>query len=492
MLVYSVDRRSNRDGGGDVKEVTIEDGQESDGLPLRLAFYLPQFHQTPENDAWHGTGFTEWTVVAQSRPLFPGHVQPELPGELGFYDLRLPETREIQAQLARSHGISGFCYYHYWFKGRRILDRPFREVLHSGKPDFPFCLCWANESWYRRWNGSVDEMVIEQEFDEEDDVDHIRWLIEAFRDERYIRVNGRPLLTIYRPQDLPNPKRTIEIWRNECARAGVPEPWLVGFETRGQVIDPRGIGFDAAAEFVPHGVEGLVAPEVAPFCDPSNMVLDYSKVASAYAERPRPSWIRYPCVATAWDNTPRRRNGEALVMTGSTPERYKAWLERAMRSQMQSQAGNGVVFINAWNEWAEGAHLEPDLEHGRAYLEATRELVESFGAPIPMEASKGPSTDPSVTSTEALYAELYESFVQLEIRSSAYLGVADRRVTSWRQYYESELDEQRATNRTLAEWSLSLERQVAFLTEKLQNRPSASSSMGNAVPSSEMSESNGK
>ena len=204
----------------------IEGTERSDGLPLRVAFYLPQFHQTPENDAWHGTGFTEWSVVAQSRPLFPGHFQPHLPGELGFYDLRLPENRELQARMAAAHGISGFCYYHYWFKGRRMLERPFREVLSSGKPDFPFCLCWANESWYRRWQGVADELVIEQEFDEEDDIEHIRWMIEAFRDDRYIRIKGRPLLTVYRPQDLPEPKRTVEIWREECARAGIPDPWL--------------------------------------------------------------------------------------------------------------------------------------------------------------------------------------------------------------------------------------------------------------------------
>ncbi|HXY44729.1 MAG TPA: glycoside hydrolase family 99-like domain-containing protein [Acidimicrobiales bacterium] len=231
---------------------------QSDGLPLRLAFYLPQFHQTPENDAWHGVGFTEWTLVARSRPLFPGHYQPHLPGELGFYDLRLPETRELQARLARSYGISGFCYYHYWFRGRRMLERPFREVLRSGKPDFPFCLCWANESWFRKWQGSVDEVVIEQTFDEEDDLEHIRWTIEAFKDPRYIRVKGRPLLTVYRPHSLPQPKRTVEIWRRECARAGLPEPWIVGFETSGKVMNPGEIGFDAAAEFVPHGLMDLL------------------------------------------------------------------------------------------------------------------------------------------------------------------------------------------------------------------------------------------
>ena len=192
---------------------TTQQGQEVGGsdAPLVLAFYLPQFHQTPENDAWHQSGFTEWTVVARSKPLFPGHRQPDMPGELGFYDLRVPETRLFQARLAREHGVSGFLYYHYWFKGRQMLSRPLEEVLRSGRPDFPFALCWANESWYRRWQGTVDELLLEQEFDEADDIAHIRWLIERFKDPRYIRINGRPLLAVYRPQMMPNAQRTVEL-----------------------------------------------------------------------------------------------------------------------------------------------------------------------------------------------------------------------------------------------------------------------------------------
>jgi hypothetical protein len=443
---------------------------------MRVAFYLPQFYPTPENDAWHGAGFTEWTLVAQSRPLFPGHYQPHLPGELGFYDQRVPETRELQAHLARSHGITGFCYYHYWFGGHRMLERTFEEVLRSGKPDFPFCLCWANESWFRRWQGSFDEVVIEQSFDEQDDLDHIRWMIEAFSDPRYIRVKDRPLLTIYRPHDLPDPKRTVEIWREECARAGIPAPWLVGFETSGRLSDPAQIGFDASAEFVPHGLMELLAPtESPPGSGPGNYVYDYAKAASAFSRRPDPSWIRYPCVAAAWDNSPRRQNGEALVLVGSTPERYQRWLERAMLSQIRTQGDDGVVFLNAWNEWSEGAHLEPDVRYGRAYLEATREVVQSLGGTIEPSLSDYEGDAPAPLAIEDVYTGLYERFVQLQNRSSGLLAYGDRRVRDCREDYEKRLETLSAENRRLAEWALSLERMLEFRTRQLEELSGAGS-----------------
>ncbi len=236
-------------------------GRASGDSPEVLAFYLPQFHQVSENDAWHGPGFTEWNVVVRSKPLYPGHRQPDLPGELGFYDLRVPETRYRQAQLARDHGITGFLYYHYWFGGRRMLGRPLDEVRKLGHPDFPFALCWANESWFRRWRNSTDEMLLEQAYSEDDDVAHIRWLVECFKDPRYIRIQGRPLLTVYRAQYLPEPTRTVEVWRAECERAGMEPPWLVMFETEEQLSDPELRGFDASAEFVPHRLATLVPSE---------------------------------------------------------------------------------------------------------------------------------------------------------------------------------------------------------------------------------------
>ncbi len=423
-----------------MSDVRLSGSEGSPEAPHVLAFYLPQFHHVPENDAWHGRGFTEWNVVAQSNPLYPGHRQPDLPGELGFYDLRVPETRYLQARLAREHGITGFLYYHYWFGGRRMLDRPFQEVLESGQPDFPFALCWANESWYRRWQGTLDEMILEQVFSEEDDIAHMRWLIKCFKDPRYIRVEGRPLLAVYRAQLLPDPIRTVELWRRECQEAGVEPPWLVMFETGDDLNDPARFGFDASAEFVPHHLPQLMGTKPFRFgAERSHRMYEYDNVASAYLNRPPAAWQRYPCVATAWDNTPRRQTGEALILHNSTPESYGRWLAEAATRQSRSAGREGVVFVNAWNEWAEGAHLEPDAYWGRAYLEVTREVLgECFGEKVRQPDPEEP-IHPQPIATEDLYHDLYEKYVALQQSSSGVLSYADRRIRELKKHYESKL-----------------------------------------------------
>ena len=356
--------------------------------PVRLiAFYLPQYHPVPENDEWWGKGFTEWTNVSKAKPLFPDHYQPHLPADLGFYDLRLPEVRQAQADLAKEYGIYGFCYYHYWFNGRRILQRPFNEVLASGKPNFPFCLCWANENWTRVWDGGSNRVLLAQSYSYEDDLHHIESLIPAFRDERYIRIHGKPLLLVYRTELLPNPARTAEIWREAVKRAGIGDLYLARVESFESGIVPESIGFDAAVEFAPDwgnpggvkfhwkhyfflGRAGIIAKGYI-----ENSVSDYQVVVNRMLHMPEPNYVCFRGVTPSWDNSP-RRSKRAFILHGSTPEKYGAWLREVVEQTMKRFRGDErMVFINAWNEWGEGNHLEPDQKWGRAYLEMTYKAV---------------------------------------------------------------------------------------------------------------------
>jgi lipopolysaccharide biosynthesis protein len=359
-----------------------------------LAFYLPQFHPIPENDRWWGTGFTEWTNVAKARSLFRGHYQPHIPADLGFCDLRVPEVREAQAALAREYGISGFCYYHYWFNGKRLLNRPFDEVLRSGRPDFPFCLCWANENWTRRWDGYDQEILIGQNHSLGDDREHIHNLFSAFEDRRYIRINGKPLFLVYRTEILPDAERTADVWRAEARAAGIGDLYLVRVESHSKYPDPRRIGFDAAVEFAPDlavmpfpkmhretwGFQARLENQLRklrllPQAYFDHHVYSYDDlVTRSMAKGPQPyTWFR--CVTPSWDNSARRAKG-ATIIHKSSPELYERWLRAMVQTTVNTFNGDErLLFVNAWNEWAEGNHLEPDQRWGRAYLEATRRAV---------------------------------------------------------------------------------------------------------------------
>lgn len=343
-------------------------------LPPRLiAFYLPQFHPIKENDAWWGKGFTEWTNVVRAKPLFPGHHQPQLPNDLGFYDLRVPEVLEEQARIAESYGISGFCFYYYWFNGRRLLERPLEALLESGAPDFPFCICWANENWTRSWDGSEDEILIKQEHTPESDAAFIRDVIPVLKDRRYITMQGRPVLLIYRINLLPDPARTARIWREICAEEGIKEIHLCAVQSFG-ITDPRPYGFDAAVEFPPHMQRALVDPGMLPGIVPDfeGYLEDYDQVVQNQIAKPPEEYLLYRGVMPAWDNTA-RRGKRAHIIYNASPEKYETWL-RAMLEQARNNHStpDNLIFINAWNEWAEGNHLEPDDKYGYAYLEATR------------------------------------------------------------------------------------------------------------------------
>jgi len=353
---------------------------------LRLiAFYLPQFHPIPENDQWWGKGFTEWTNVTKSKPLFTGHYQPHLPADLGFYDLRLPETRQAQANLAREYGIHGFCYYHYWFKGKRLLERPFNEVLTTGEPDFPFCLCWANETWSRRWLGEESHILAKQDYSDEDDQNHAHSLLPAFADPRCITVDGRPLFLIYRPMDLPEPQRTTESFRQTCIKNGLAEPYLVGVNGHSRETDCRHLGFDHTLNFRPQlgllpnafregaSLEKLSRNLQQGIFSPSLSVYQYEE-AIGYMEKGQPDYSFIPSVFVGWDNTPRRGN-KSIIVTQTNPERFERYLTETVTNAEPIGTDGKLVFINAWNEWAEGNHLEPDQKFGKAFLEAVKRVA---------------------------------------------------------------------------------------------------------------------
>ena len=395
--IYNLNANGRDDGAGREPEVQLQlsdrpersDSDRPHGSDVRLiAFYLPQFHPIPENDLWWGPGFTEWRNVAAADPQFPGHYQPHVPGELGFYDLRLPETRAQQAELAKAAGIHGFCYYHYWFDSKRLLERPFEEVLASGEPDFPFALCWANDPWSRRWDGRTDDLLQDQIYSAEDDVAHIRSLIPALGDARAIQVDGKPLFLVYRASHLTHAERTCDTWRREVDKAGLPGLHLVAVETAWELgWDATNVGFDAKVLFQPQfgwlitHVSKLEGGRTDVPGKDELQLYDYATVVKALDDLDPVDYRRYECVFPAWDNT--ARVGErAVVIHNSNPDAYEAWLRAAVERVRSQPAEHRIVFINAWNEWAEGCHLEPDLRHGRSYLDATRKAL----APLPGES----------------------------------------------------------------------------------------------------------
>lgn len=339
-----------------------------------IAIYLPQFHAIPENDAWWGRGFTEWTNVRRATPQYAGHYQPHVPHpDLGYYDLNDASVLEKQAAMARAAGIEGFCFYYYWFNGRRLLNMPTDRLLATGKPDFPFCFCWANENWTRTWDGGDEEILIGQEHSEESDERFILDLLPALRDPRYIRVEGKPLLIVYRPCLLPDPAATARHWRETCRREGIGEVFLafmLGFESP----NPSTIDFDAAIQMPPLRCGVPVINSQVDLLDPvsfSGEVRDYRQAAALlpYEDFGRSLW---PGVFPSWDNTARRmERGHSWIH--SSPEIYHRWLSIvAHRTRQALPPQQRLVFINAWNEWAEGCHLEPDEKYGYAWLNATR------------------------------------------------------------------------------------------------------------------------
>lgn len=350
-----------------------------------IAFYLPQFHPIPENDLWWGKGFTEWSNVAKAVPLFDGHEQPRTPADLGFYDLRLSETRIAQAEMAARFGVEGFCYWHYWFDGRQLLERPFTEVLQSGQPDFPFCLGWANHSWSGIWKDEPHRVLIDQTYPgRADDQAHFDYLLKAFLDHRYIRVDGKPMLVVFKPTDIPNAKERFDFWRELALKAGLSGLHIVGINML-DYKNPAELGLDAVtvSTLAVTNTTNAVVNEVTritwgirrKLLLGGPRVIEYSEaIKHLVPDLTQFDCDAYPCVFPNWDNTP-RKGRKGMVLANSTPELFEQHLKNAVDAVASRDDQNRIIFLKSWNEWAEGNYLEPDTKWGLAYLEALKRVV---------------------------------------------------------------------------------------------------------------------
>jgi hypothetical protein len=348
-------------------------------LPAKLvAFHLPQFHAIPENDAWWGEGFTEWTNVTRAVPQFVGHDQPRLPGELGFYDLTAPGMLARQAKLARAFGVSAFCFYYYWFAGKRLLERPLDMFLADASIDIEFCLCWANENWTRRWDGGDSTVLMGQAHSREDDARVFEDMARYLADPRCMRIDGKPIVLVYRPAIMPDARAMTDAWRGAAIKRGWPGLFLIATNAF-QFEDAGALGFDALCEFPPHGVKLRRREKTLTWLNPqhSGAVFAYPDIVASEEGKPGSlgTGVVFPGVMPGWDNEA-RMPGAGSIYHGSSPAHYRAWLAAAIaRARRTLSPDRQLVFINAWNEWAEGAYLEPDRRFGRAYLSATAEAV---------------------------------------------------------------------------------------------------------------------
>lgn len=346
-----------------------------------LAFYLPQYHPIKENDEWWGKGFTEWVTVAQARPLFEGHDQPKIPEELGFYDLRLEETRIAQAELAREHGVEAFCYWHYWLgSGKRLLERPFDEVLNSGKPDFPFCLAWANHSWKGVFFGANKRCLVEQTYPgKEDYLAHFNYVLKAFKDPRYVRVHNKPIFYIYRPLDIPNCLEFTNYWRELAKENGLEGIHFVGEGIN--LKDKEKYGLDAVTysnhrrielgsynRFLIHSKRLLMK-----FSNKLKMY-EYKDALKLFFKDGKIKENEYPMIIPGWDTTA-RLGKDATILHNSTPELFKEHVKEGMEKSTHIKYEENIFFVKSWNEWAEGNYLEPDRKYGRQYLEALKSEI---------------------------------------------------------------------------------------------------------------------
>lgn len=341
-----------------------------------IAFYLPQFHPIEENDKWWGRGFTEWTNVTKAKPQFLDHYQPKLPTDLGFYDLRLKESISAQIELAKKFGIYGFCFHYYWFSGKRLLQKPLDLYLESADNDFPFCICWANENWTRTWDGLQKDILISQEHTLENDKNFIHDLMPYLKDKRYLKINGRPIILVYKVKLFENSKETANYWKEYCEKNEIGVPYLVAVESS-EILNPNDFDFDATVQFPPLEKKYEMINYKMKFLNRNfkGGVYDYLDLKTKFSQNRGKSFRQFKAVVPGWDNTA-RRGGRGSIFINSSPQNYGAWLNEIIQEEVRNfPYEERMVFINAWNEWAEGAYLEPDRKYGYAFLNKTLEEV---------------------------------------------------------------------------------------------------------------------
>ena len=349
-----------------------------------IPLYLPQFHTFKENDEWWGEGFTEWTNTKPAVPFFEGHYQPHEPhDDIGYYDLSDVNVMIKQAKMAKDYGIYGFSYYYYWFNGKKLMEKPLENMLNNKEVDIPFCLFWANHNWTRSWDAGNKEILLEQIYDESTNEKFIDDLVPYFKDERYIRIDNKPVLLIYQADHLPNPKQTVIEWRKIAKEKYSLELYLVTVQ-QNNLLPPQMFGYDAAMETSPNcrtGKSSRFEKEKLPKLpsDVTMTIYDYIKNIFLYILEKEEKYKRFNCVYPMWDNTARRKKKNAWMFLGSTPELFEKFLaEMTLKTILRFEPKEQFLFINAWNEWAEGAHLEPDKKYGYAYLEKCKKIKNSI------------------------------------------------------------------------------------------------------------------
>ncbi|MEO6917077.1 MAG: glycoside hydrolase family 99-like domain-containing protein [Chitinophagaceae bacterium] len=378
-----------------------------------FSIYLPQFHPIPENDLFWGKGFTEWHNVASAKPQFEGHYQPHFPGELGYYDLRVQETMEDQAELASSHGIDGFLFYHYWFHGNPVMSIPLQNYLKHQKNKLPYFFCWANENWTRRWDGGETDVLLSQDYDPEETEKHLSYLFQYFNDPQYLKINNCPVLVVYKPLLIPDLEKWVDKVRSYCKRNNYPGIYLIYMLHQGQDngATVTASGFDSALYFEPsygtlpfHKYKLTLFDKIGklahlmklknqlPLVYRHNRIEYEDYVRYRMSKRPEESFKVFPMVFPSWDNTCRRKKGGGNIFVGSDPSKFKTWLKSVFTQYRSYTEEENLVIINAWNEWAEGNHLEPCVKWGRQYLEAVKEVVEENREQVSMTRLQGPNS----------------------------------------------------------------------------------------------------